>query len=126
MLAILDAGPLYAAIDQNEYNHERAAQVIQRADIDLVVPILVVTEVLYFVNQRLGADVEARFLASLVDFDVRTPHPEDWPRISELVSIYRDFPLGGVDASVIALAELHRPDHHPRSTPLPRRPSSPR
>jgi predicted nucleic acid-binding protein len=33
------------------------------------------------------------------------PEPEDWPRIAELVERYRDFPLGGVDASIVALAE---------------------
>jgi len=31
--------------------------------------------------------------------------PEDWQRIAELVEEYADFPLGGTDASVVALAE---------------------
>lgn len=30
---------------------------------------------------------------------------EDWPRIAELVETYADFPLGGTDASLVALAE---------------------
>ena len=36
---------------------------------------------------------------------MEAPLREDWARISELVYRYRDFPLGGTDASVIALAE---------------------
>jgi predicted nucleic acid-binding protein len=40
--------------------------------------------------------------------DVDAPTVEDWPRIADLVEQYRDFPLGGIDASVVALAErLH-------------------
>jgi hypothetical protein len=31
--------------------------------------------------------------------------PQDWSRIADLVDQYVDFPLGGVDASVIVLAE---------------------
>ena len=33
------------------------------------------------------------------------PRSEDFPRIAELVEQYAGFPLGGTDASVIALAE---------------------
>ncbi|MDO8473499.1 MAG: VapC toxin family PIN domain ribonuclease, partial [Dehalococcoidia bacterium] len=36
---------------------------------------------------------------------VEAPAVLDWPRIAELVEEYSDFPLGGTDASVIALAE---------------------
>lgn len=33
---------------------------------------------------------------------------DDWLRIAELVSAYRDLPLGTVDASVVALCERLR------------------
>ncbi len=49
--------------------------------------------------------MEARFLESFVRLDVVAPDPEDWLRIASLVRQYADFPLGGTDASVIALAE---------------------
>ena len=67
--------------------------------------IMVVAEVTYLVGSRLGARVEAAFLASLTGLDVEVPTATDWPRIAELVGQYADFPLGGTDASVIALAE---------------------
>jgi predicted nucleic acid-binding protein len=44
-------------------------------------------------------------LRGLASFDVRAPSPDDWPRIAELVDQYADLPLGGTDASVVALAE---------------------
>jgi len=57
------------------------------------------------VGRRLGASVEAQFLRSLESFDIETPCPQDWIRIADLVEQYADFPLGGTDASVIAIAE---------------------
>jgi predicted nucleic acid-binding protein len=70
-----------------------------------VAPALVVAEATYFVGRRLGAGAEQAFLAGLVGFDVEGPSDEDFGRMAELVGRYRDFPLGGTDASVVALAE---------------------
>jgi len=41
--------------------------------------------VTYIIGSRLGPDVEARFLESLVRLDVVAPDPEDWLRIANLV-----------------------------------------
>jgi predicted nucleic acid-binding protein len=57
------------------------------------------------VGTRLGARAEAAFLRSLGDLDVEAPAPDEWSRNAELVERYRDFPLGGTDASVVSLAE---------------------
>jgi predicted nucleic acid-binding protein len=75
-----------------------------------VVPTLVVTEVAYLIGARLGPDAEVRFLGDLAAgaFAVEPVDPSDWLRIAELVSRYRDLPLGTVDASVIATAERLR------------------
>jgi predicted nucleic acid-binding protein len=81
------------------------AALLLRPDLDLVVPAMVVAEVTYLVGLRLGPVVESRFLAGLVDVRVAAPFPEDWAGIGELVSRYGDLPLGGTDASVVALAE---------------------
>jgi uncharacterized protein len=53
----------------------------------------------------LGASAEAAFLEGLAAFDVEGPTEEDFLRVAELVEQYAGFPLGGTDASVIALAE---------------------
>lgn len=70
-----------------------------------MVPALVVAEATYFVGRRLGSLAEAAFLRGLAALDVEAPAPEDWARMAELIEQYRDFPLGGADASVVALAE---------------------
>jgi predicted nucleic acid-binding protein len=78
---------------------------LSRADLRLIVPALVVAEATYFVGRRLGAAAESRFLDGVGELDVEGPSREDFARMAELVQKYADFPLGGTDASVIALAE---------------------
>jgi predicted nucleic acid-binding protein len=55
MIAIVDAGPLYAAVDADDDDHQRCLAVLGRRDLDLVVPALVIAEVTYLVGRRLGA-----------------------------------------------------------------------
>jgi hypothetical protein len=105
MLAVVDAGPLYAAADGDDQDHETCRAVLSRADLRLVVPALAVAEATYFVGRRLGAQAEAAFLRGLGALDVEGPSTEDFARMAQLVETYANFPLGGTDASVIALAE---------------------
>ena len=78
---------------------------LERGDLQLIVPALVIAEVSYFVGRRLGPPAEAAFLRGLTTLDVEAPTPEDWSRMAELIEEYSDFSLGGTDASVVALAE---------------------
>jgi uncharacterized protein len=105
VLAVVDTGPLYASLDLDDDDHERCVATLQRPDLRLVIPVLVVAEVSYLAGTRLGPEVEARFVAALADLDVEAPPPDEWTRIGELVETYADFPLGAADASVVALAE---------------------
>jgi len=105
LIAIADTGPLYAAVDEDDPDHERARDNLERGDLRVVVPTLVLAEVAYLVGTRLGPIVEARFLRGVASLDVEPPATEDWPRMAELVEQYADFPLGGTDASVVTLAE---------------------
>ena len=103
--AVLDSGPLIAALDPADPQHLRVVQVLESPGLRFVTPALVIAEVVYFVALRLGSEAEATFLAGLESTDVRLPLAEDWLRCADLVRRYRDFPLGGTDASVVALAE---------------------
>ena len=104
-LAVVDAGPLYAAADSDDQDHGASVAALSRNDLRLVVPALVVAEASYFVGRRLGARAERRFLDGVGALDVEGPTPQDFKRMAELVEIYADFPLGAADASVVALAE---------------------
>ena len=105
MIAVVDTGPLYAAIDADDADHRRCVEALTAAGQRLVIPAMVVAETSYLVASRLGPVVEATFLRSLGALSVELPLPEDWQRIADLVEQYADFPLGGTDAAVVALAE---------------------
>lgn len=70
-------------------------------------PTLVITEVVYLLATRLGAEAEIRFLGDLATGNLiaEPVAAADWLRMAELVATYRDLRLGSVDASVIAAAE---------------------
>lgn len=105
MLAVVDTGPLYAVVDEDDADHARCRAALEQAGHRLIIPALVIAEATYLVGTRLGPDVEAQFLEGLTRMHVEAPTPDDWSRMAHLVRQYGDFPLGGVDASVIALAE---------------------
>jgi predicted nucleic acid-binding protein len=99
------------------------------------VPQLVVTEVAYFLADRIGATAERAFAKSLGSGELLTEpvEPVDWDRVEELLDEYLG--LGMVDASVIAACErlgqtelatrdrrhfsVVRPRHCPALTLLP-------
>jgi uncharacterized protein len=104
-VAIADTGAIFATLDPDDSSRDACLEVFAFSDLQIVIPALVVTEVCQLIKSRLGPATEAGFLASLAHSDVRLPVPEDWLRIAELVERYADFPLGAMDASVVALAE---------------------
>lgn len=104
---IVDAGPLYAYVDADDAHHASSLELLQTHPGPLIIPTLVITEVVYLLGTRLGAEPEVRFLGDLADgaFVVEPVAAGDWLRIAELVARYRDLPLGTVDASVVTTAE---------------------
>ncbi|OLO99806.1 VapC toxin family PIN domain ribonuclease [Mycolicibacterium porcinum] len=104
---VVDAGPLYAYVDADDAHHASSLELLQTHPGPLIVPTLVITEVVYLLGTRLGAESEVRFLGDLADgaFAVEPVAAGDWLRIAELVARYRDLPLGAVDASVVTTAE---------------------
>ncbi len=104
---VVDAGPLYAYVDSSDRHHAASLEFLLDHPGPLVVPTLVITEVAYLIEARLGIDPEVRFLGDLAEgrFTVEPVSAQDWLRIAELVVRYNDLPLGTVDGSVMAAAE---------------------
>lgn len=105
MIAIVDSGPLIAAVEADDDYHEAALTLLRNTDFELYIPALVIAEVAYMLGSRLGPRIEAEFLRGVAEFDVETPANEDWSAIADLVERYADFPLGATDASIVVLAE---------------------
>ncbi|HVB42687.1 MAG TPA: PIN domain-containing protein [Streptosporangiaceae bacterium] len=106
-MIIWDTGPLFAAADVDDRDHGRWVNLMQRTPPPLLMPVPVLTEVGYLLERGKGARAEAEFIRSIQSGQVMmvplTAH--DLDRMAGLVEKYADFPLGLVDASVIAVAE---------------------
>jgi predicted nucleic acid-binding protein len=107
-IAIVDSGPLVAAANAADPAHRVCLNTLRTPGFHLVIPALCVAEAAYLIHSYRGPMTEARFLRGLEGFDVQAPAAQDWQRIGAIVEQYADFPLGGTDASVIALAERLR------------------
>jgi hypothetical protein len=110
MALVLDTGPLLAALDAADPDHERCAALLGEAREDLVIPILVLAELDYWCHARLGAHAWISFLEDLLAgaYRLETCTSADLTRCHELQRHYDDQSLGVVDASVLALVERMR------------------
>ncbi|HEY5276780.1 MAG TPA: PIN domain-containing protein [Coriobacteriia bacterium] len=110
MALICDTGPLLAALDAADPDHERCARLLTNADEDLIVPTLVLAELDYWCARRLPPEAWLIFLDDLLAgvYRVEPPTGTDLARCRELQARYADLTLGVVDASVVALAQRLR------------------
>ena len=105
---IVDAGPLIAGFDDTDMWHDECSGLLETLPGPLIVPATVVAEACYMIARyRFGSAAEAAFLRSFAagDLVVGNLVEEVFERMAQLVEQYSDFPLGGSDASVIAIAE---------------------
>ncbi|MET8157124.1 PIN domain-containing protein [Sphaerisporangium sp. NPDC005289] len=106
-MILCDTGPLVAVLNSDDADHKRCLEFLEHCGGPLVVPAPVLTEVCWLLESRVGPAVEANFLRSVADEELQLEAltSQDLDRMAELVTSYADFPLGAVDASVIAIAE---------------------
>jgi predicted nucleic acid-binding protein len=107
---VCDTGPIVALSNHRDEHHYAANNLfrdLHMAGETLLLPPTVLTEVCYWLNEHGGPDLEAAFLDSVVDgtFQLVDLTAEDVERMAELVRQFASFPLGGTDASVVAIAE---------------------
>jgi hypothetical protein len=106
-LLIVDTGPLVAAADRKDRDHQACADLIEVAG-PLITTALVIAEAGFLIASRVGQAGEAALLEDVVAGRLTIYESTDWRRVHELVEQYADLPLGVTDASVVALAERLR------------------
>ncbi|WP_433757170.1 type II toxin-antitoxin system VapC family toxin [Nocardia sp. CA-135398] len=106
-MIVCDTGPLVAVLNENDSDHQRCLDLLETHPGPLLVPGPVLAEVCYFLETRVGPTAEARFLESIANNEIELIDltRTDLFRMAELVRKYADFPLGAVDAAVLAVAE---------------------
>jgi predicted nucleic acid-binding protein len=104
---VLDTGPLFAALDIDDQDHDRCAGLVQSAREELVIPAPVLVELDDFVRKLLGVDVWAAFVEDIGDGAYRLENVDEGTlqRAADLERTYESLSLGLVDASVIAVCE---------------------
>ena len=102
---VVDSGPLIAAFNVRDTHHAVCAALLNRTDVDFVVPVLCIGETAQLLSARSGWDIERRFIAAVSGIDVSLPAPDDWRAIADQIERYSGFDIGAADASVIVLAE---------------------
>lgn len=109
-MILVDAGPLVAAASRTDRHHDACVAALLTARAPRLVSPLVIAEVCYLLARDGGSHQEAAFLRAFQEgfLTVADLNANDLARAAELVEQYRDLPLGGADASVVALAERHR------------------
>lgn len=110
MTILFDTGPFVAAADRSDKHHAACAELLQRlldSPDPLLVPAPVMVEVCWLLAKFRGPEAEARFLDLIATDEIELVETtaEDASRMADLVRQYADFPLGCVDAAVIAAAE---------------------
>jgi uncharacterized protein len=103
---ILDTGPIVAALNAQDPDHRRCADLLAQAG-DLTVPSPVLVEVDYWLIKLGGVQVWCDFVADIASGAYRVAHPTDADlvRAAELEQTYDDLDLGLVDACTVALCE---------------------
>ena len=93
--------------DRDDDHYEDRLEPFDLYEGPFVVAQTVVTETCWMLEDRLGPEYEARFLESFSrgELVMEALIAADVERIVDLVRQYGDFPLGTVDASVVAIAE---------------------
>ncbi|WP_395161155.1 type II toxin-antitoxin system VapC family toxin [Ilumatobacter sp.] len=136
-MLIVDTGVLVAAADRSDPQHSRCAPLVAGASGQMRTTAMVIAEAAYLIERELGPRIERLLYDSIIAGELIVEHLtiDDWKRTAELVTRYASLPLGGTDASLMALAERHerteiatldhrhftvvRPDHVDAFTLLP-------
>jgi predicted nucleic acid-binding protein len=104
---ICDTGPLYAAMDRADIDHEICKRFLSESSERLLVPAPVVVELEWLASSSLGLAPFSSFLADVQadDMTIVDLIRADYVRVRELLTTYADLNLGFVDASVVAILE---------------------
>ena len=106
-MLIVDTGVIVAATDRTDRHHQRCVALLETEPGPLVTTAMVIAECAYLIERELGAAVEATLYQAILDqaLHIEDLTAQDCTRVRQLVTVYSDLPLGGTDASVIAIAE---------------------
>jgi uncharacterized protein len=129
-MILVDTGPLVAAANRKDADHDASVNALADAHAPRLVPCVVIAEVAYLLARDAGAPVEAAFLRSFGTgfLTVVESTVADLNRAADLVEQYADLSLGTTDACLRGnrRAPRRHEARHVGSPALQRRATTPR
>jgi len=107
MAVICDTSGVYALYDTDDAQHDGIATLIKAEPGPLFLPVILLAEIDYLLNRRLGHDAAFEFIEAVEqgDFALVALSTADFVRCREVVAQYRALEIGLADASIVAAAE---------------------
>lgn len=107
MEALFDTSAIIGVADRNCRYHKSLLGVIDKPDINLIIPSPVIPEACYMLNKMFGPAAEIKFIEDLVKVNLQIEIIKffDLQRINEILNKYQELNLGFVDSSIVAIAE---------------------
>lgn len=108
MKILADTNAIISLLDRSDQYHAVIDQIVE--DHEILIPATILPEVDYLVTKYLGERVARSFLEALTEgfFHYLPVELIDIDRALQIMTQYKEVPLGLVDASLIALAEHHQ------------------
>ncbi len=104
---LADAGPLYAAVDPSDAQHDQARRELRdlgRAHVDVFVPFSTLLEAYSLVLRRMGGSVAHQWLNEMAYAAVINPSAEDYRQAISRVAGFADQSITLFDATLAMLA----------------------
>jgi predicted nucleic acid-binding protein len=117
---LADTGPLFAATDEDDRDHDRALRQIDELDRDgriVLIPYPILLEAYNLILKRFGSQGALQWLRNAVEAYMINPTPEDYSVACAIVRTLPDQDISLIDATVATLAtrlkvEVWTYDHH--------------
>ena len=110
MALVLDTGPIVAALDAGDADHDACVQLFKLPGQRRVVVAPVLVELDHLLTRRVGTHAFPALLETVQrgELDVLALSAQDYVRAGELMRTYADLRVGFVDAAVLAVVERLR------------------
>lgn len=107
MALVLDTGVVYAALNQDDPDHESCASLLESGGEQLVLPVPILVELDYWISQAASVDVWLAFCEDVAAgaYALWSMDPGLLVKAAELQSRFSDQPVGFVDAAVFVTCE---------------------
>jgi uncharacterized protein len=102
---IIDAGPLIALFDKNDKYNKQVITFLSKYKGKLITTLAVLTEVSYFLNFNVQAQLDFYKWILLGGLDIYTIEKKHLKRIIELTQKYDNVPMDLADATLVILSE---------------------